>query len=321
MADQAQNFTDMFKKFGEQMKVPSFDMTKIMEHQQKNLEAMTKSWQAMAGGASEIAQRQKEIFEAAMKDMAEMAQSYKPGGNPQEVIAKQAEFAKKAMEAAIANTKDIAELVQEVEHRSLQDRAGADEGILRRDPHQRREEVVKAFRAGKDHVELPNNGLTLRSVPQERVLEGWTRAPRLLPILRDAALREAPQDEEEILLPAPVREDEALPAGAIELLPLAFGLGEAVGDRIDGRRMMAEATVAAIALDVLDLLALVVDAGLPGADSVSSAEHRRRRHGRRFCQRPSNVLVAVLDVLARGEFIDAPGIWSPWGCRQRDCRG
>lgn len=112
MADPAQNFTDMFKKFGEQLKVPSFDMTKIMEQQQKNLEAMTKSWQAMAGGASEIAQKQKEIFEAAMRDMAEMAQSYKPGGNPQEVMAKQTEFAKKAMEAAIANTRDIAELVQ-----------------------------------------------------------------------------------------------------------------------------------------------------------------------------------------------------------------
>ena len=52
MADAGQNFTDMFKKFGEQLKVPSFDMTKIMEHQQKNLEAMTKSWQTMAGGAT-----------------------------------------------------------------------------------------------------------------------------------------------------------------------------------------------------------------------------------------------------------------------------
>lgn len=112
MADPAQNFTDMFKKFGEQLQVPPFDATKIMEHHRKNLEAMTKSWQAMATGASEIANKQKEIFEAAMKDMAEMAQSYKPGGNPQEVMAKQAEFAKKAMEAAIANTRDIAELVQ-----------------------------------------------------------------------------------------------------------------------------------------------------------------------------------------------------------------
>jgi phasin family protein len=112
MADAGQNFTDMFKKFGEQLKVPSFDMAKIMEHQQKNLEAMTKSWQVVAGGASEIAQKQRAIFEAAMKDMAEVAQAYKPGGSPQDVMAKQAEFAKKAMEAAIANTRDIAELVQ-----------------------------------------------------------------------------------------------------------------------------------------------------------------------------------------------------------------
>ena len=112
MADATQPFTDMFKKLGEQLKVPAFDMSKMMEHHQKNLEAMTRSWQAVAGGAGEVAQKQKEIFEAAMKDMAEMAQSYKPGGNPQEVMAKQSEFAKKAMEAAIANTKDIAELVQ-----------------------------------------------------------------------------------------------------------------------------------------------------------------------------------------------------------------
>jgi phasin family protein len=112
MPDAGQNFTEMFNKFGEQLKVPPFDMAKIMEHQQKNLEAMTKSWQAVAGGASAVATKQREIFEAAMKDMAEMAQAYKPGGSAQDVMAKQTEFAKKAMEAAIANTRDIAELVQ-----------------------------------------------------------------------------------------------------------------------------------------------------------------------------------------------------------------
>ena len=102
----------MFKNLGEQLKIPSFDMSKIMEHQQKNLEAMTKSWQAMASGASEIANKQRAIFEEAIKDVTAMVQEYKPGGSPQEVMAKQAEFAKKAMEAAIANTRDIAELVQ-----------------------------------------------------------------------------------------------------------------------------------------------------------------------------------------------------------------
>jgi phasin family protein len=112
MADTPQNFTDMFRNLGEQLKIPSFDMNKIMEQQQKNLEAMAKSWQAMAGGASEIAKKQREIFEEAVKDVTAMVQAYKPGGSPQEIMAKQAEFAKKAMEAAIANTRDIAELVQ-----------------------------------------------------------------------------------------------------------------------------------------------------------------------------------------------------------------
>jgi phasin family protein len=112
MPDAGQNFTEMFQKLGEQLKVPSFDMSKIMEHHQKNLDAMTRSWQAMAGGATAVAEKQREIFEGAMKEMAEMAKDYKPGGSPQDIFAKQAEFGKKAMEAAITNTRDIAELVQ-----------------------------------------------------------------------------------------------------------------------------------------------------------------------------------------------------------------
>ena len=112
MADAPQNFTDMFKTLGEQLKVPAFDVSKIMEHHQKNLDAMTRSWQAVAGGANEVAKKQREIFEAAIKDVTAIVQEYKPGGSPQEALAKQSEFAKKAMDAAITNTRDIAELVQ-----------------------------------------------------------------------------------------------------------------------------------------------------------------------------------------------------------------
>ena len=112
MADAPNSFMDMFKNLGDQLKVPSLDMSKIMEHHQKNLEAMTKSWQAVAGGATEVAKKQRDIFDEAVKDVTAMVQQYKPAGNPQEIMAKQAEFAKKAMEAAITNTRDIAELVQ-----------------------------------------------------------------------------------------------------------------------------------------------------------------------------------------------------------------
>jgi phasin family protein len=120
MADATQNFTDMFKKLGEQFKVPQFDMAKIMEQQQKNLDALTRSWQSAAAGASAVATKQREILEAAVKQMTEMAKEYTPTGNPQEILAKQSEFAKKAMEAAIANTKDLAELVQKSSTEAMQ---------------------------------------------------------------------------------------------------------------------------------------------------------------------------------------------------------
>ena len=120
MADATQNFTDMFKTLGEQFKVPRFDMAKIMEQHQKNLDALTRSWQSAAAGASAVATKQREILEAAVKQVTEMAKEYTPTGNPQEILAKQSEFAKKAMEAAIANTKDLAELVQKSSTEALQ---------------------------------------------------------------------------------------------------------------------------------------------------------------------------------------------------------
>lgn len=112
MAQGPLDFMDMFKSFGEQLKLPQVDTTKIMEHHQKNLEAMAKSWQAMASGATEIANKQRAIFEATVADLGEVVKQYKPGGDAQEIIAKQSAFATKALEAAMANTRDIAELVQ-----------------------------------------------------------------------------------------------------------------------------------------------------------------------------------------------------------------
>src|SRR5216683_5664619 len=111
-----------------------------------------------------------------------------------------------------------------------------------------------------------------------------------------------------VLTPPPIREDETLPAGTVELLPLALGLGQPVGHGIDGGRMVAEPAMAAVDLDVLDLGALLVDAGLPGADAVGAAEDRGGRHRRRLAERPGDVLVAVVDPLAGGELVDLPGV-------------
>lgn len=112
MTDAPKSFADMFTKLGEQLKIPSFDMGRIMEHHHKNLDAMTRSWQAFANGATAIANKQRALVEAAVREVTEMAKDFKPVGSPQEIFAKQAEFAKRAMEAAIANTRDIAEVAQ-----------------------------------------------------------------------------------------------------------------------------------------------------------------------------------------------------------------
>ena len=75
--------------------------------------ALFASWyEAMASGATEIANKQRAIFEATVADLGEVVKQYKPGGDAQEIIAKQTAFASKALEAAMANTRDIAELVQ-----------------------------------------------------------------------------------------------------------------------------------------------------------------------------------------------------------------
>jgi phasin family protein len=115
MADAPQNSRELFDNLGEQFKVPAFDMAQIMDHHQKNLDAMIRSWQAMVGGAAEVAGKQRQFFAAAVVDVTEMVNDYKLGGSPQEAalaMAKQAKFAKKAIEATITNTRDIAELVQ-----------------------------------------------------------------------------------------------------------------------------------------------------------------------------------------------------------------
>lgn len=112
MTQTPQALLDMFKKLGEDMKVPAVDMDKIVEHHRKNLEALAASGKAAAEGATAIAAKQKEIVETAVKEIQAAAEGFKLPGSAQEMMAAQTEFAKRAMEAAVKNTRDMAELMQ-----------------------------------------------------------------------------------------------------------------------------------------------------------------------------------------------------------------
>lgn len=100
------------KPFEGPLKLPSLDMTKVLELQQRNVEATAKCWQVMATGAIEVANRQRAFFEAMVRNLGEAAKAYTPGDTPQQALARQSEFASKTLEAAIVNTRDIADLLQ-----------------------------------------------------------------------------------------------------------------------------------------------------------------------------------------------------------------
>lgn len=112
MTQTPQAMLDMFRKLGEDMKVPAVDMDKIIAHHRKNLEALAASGKAAAEGATAIAAKQKEIVETAVKEIQAAAENFKLPGSAQEMMAAQSEFAKRAMEAAVKNTRDMAELMQ-----------------------------------------------------------------------------------------------------------------------------------------------------------------------------------------------------------------
>ena len=106
------SFLDMFSRFGRDLKLPNVDVQAILDHHRKNLEALEKSARAGASGASSVLSRQREMVQEALHEFARMAQNYQAPGNPQELMTKQVEFARKSFEATLKNTGEVADLVR-----------------------------------------------------------------------------------------------------------------------------------------------------------------------------------------------------------------
>jgi phasin family protein len=102
---------DMSKMLGD-LKIPGFDMEAAVAAQRKNIEALTAANQTAVQGMQAVAQRQAEILSQAMSEVSAVAQQLSSAGsNPQELTAKQAELARKGFEQALANARELAEMV------------------------------------------------------------------------------------------------------------------------------------------------------------------------------------------------------------------
>ena len=103
---------DMFTDWGKQMKLPQFDFEALNAAHRKNIEAISKSAAALTDGGRSIAAKQQEIAGNVMRETQALIADFKPQGNPQDILTKQAELSRRVFEAAIANMRDIAELIQ-----------------------------------------------------------------------------------------------------------------------------------------------------------------------------------------------------------------
>jgi phasin family protein len=114
MAKQSEpeSFMDLFAKFGRELKMPKVDVDAVLDHHRKNFEALEKSARATAAGASSVMSRQREMLEESLHEIADMARNYRPSGNTQEFVGKQADFARKSFDTAVRNASEVADLVK-----------------------------------------------------------------------------------------------------------------------------------------------------------------------------------------------------------------
>jgi phasin family protein len=134
---ESESFMDMFSNFGRDLKMPSVDVEAILSHHRKNLEALQKSASATATGAHNLMAKQRQILQDTMSEITDMAQSYRAPGNPQEMMVKQADFARHSFETAVKNASEAAEIIKKSGTESVE--------ILRERIRDTMEEIRKGY--------------------------------------------------------------------------------------------------------------------------------------------------------------------------------
>jgi phasin family protein len=103
---------DIFADMGKQFNLPKIDYDALLETHRKNIDAVQKSALGLSQDGSALFARQQQILADVARETRQLITEFKPSGSPQEVAAKQSELARRAFEAVVKNTRDIADLVQ-----------------------------------------------------------------------------------------------------------------------------------------------------------------------------------------------------------------
>ena len=101
------SYIEMLRKFGTDLGLPKLNVDELLQTQRKNLDALGQSVKVAAQGAQTVAQKQREVLEAGLREAATLAREYKPL-KVQENLALQTEFARKVFEIAVKGAQDSA---------------------------------------------------------------------------------------------------------------------------------------------------------------------------------------------------------------------
>jgi phasin family protein len=120
MAKQPQTIFDMdFTKVMADFKFPAMDMDAILATQRKNIETFSAANKVALEGAQAIAKRNMEIVQSAVAEMTEAMKALSGTDAPQAKAAKQAEIMKAAYEKAVANMRELADMIQRANGEAL----------------------------------------------------------------------------------------------------------------------------------------------------------------------------------------------------------
>ncbi len=107
------DFSDFTKVFAD-MKLPAMpDMEAFVTASRRNMETLTAANRVALEGAQAVARRHMEIMQQNMTEMTEAMRSMSTMEAPQAKAAKQAELLKQAYERAVANMKELGDLIQQ----------------------------------------------------------------------------------------------------------------------------------------------------------------------------------------------------------------
>lgn len=107
--DPSKMMSQVTKAFSD-YKVPGLDMGAIIEHQRKNIEALTDANRQALEGLQAIAMRQSEILRETMDQAVAALKDLSSSGGPAEAASKQAQLLGNALEKALTNMRELAEM-------------------------------------------------------------------------------------------------------------------------------------------------------------------------------------------------------------------